>query len=80
MFSIVIPTYNRPDALERTVGSILSLSISGEYEIIIVNDYPEIPIRSFTDKRIIVINNEKNLGRSKSRNIGAQSANYNILF
>jgi GT2 family glycosyltransferase len=80
MFSVIIPTYNRPDALKRTVSSILSLNISSEYEIIIVNDYPEVPVTSFEDRRIRVIENETNLGRSGSRNAGARAAKYPVLF
>jgi len=80
MISIVIPTYNRPDALNRTVGSILSKNISCKFEIIIVNDYPAVPLNSFPDTRVKIIENEKNLGRSRSRNSGAGSAKYPVLF
>jgi len=80
MFSVIIPTYNRPLALKRTVSSILSLNISSEFEIIIVNDYPEAPVTSFEDNRIRIIENETNLGRSRSRNAGALAAKGNILF
>ena len=80
MLSVIIPTYNRPDALKRTVSSILSLNISCDHEIIIVNDYPGVPVTSFEDRRIRIIENETNLGRSKSRNSGARAAKGNILF
>lgn len=80
MFSVIIPTYNRPLALKRTVSSILSKNISCEYEIIIVNDYPNIPIKDLLDRRIRIIENETNLGRSKSRNAGARAAKGNIFF
>lgn len=80
MFSVIIPTYNRPEALKRTVSSILSLNISCEYEIVVVNDYPNIPITDLFDRRIRIIENETNLGRSRSRNAGARSAKGNILF
>jgi len=80
MFSVIIPTYNRPEALKKTAGSILSLNISCEYEIIVVNDYPNIPIKDLFDCRIRIIENETNLGRSKSRNAGARAAKYPVLF
>jgi glycosyltransferase involved in cell wall biosynthesis len=80
MFSVIIPTYNRKEALERTLGSILSLNIRSEFEIIIVNDYPEFKLSGFEDKRISVINNVRNLGRSASRNAGADAAKGNYLF
>jgi len=80
MFSVIIPTYNRPLALKRTVSSILSLNISCEYEIVVVNDYPNIPITDLFDRRIRIIENETNLGRSRSRNAGARAAKYPVLF
>jgi GT2 family glycosyltransferase len=80
MLSIIIPTYNRPDALKRTVSSILFLNISCEFEIIIVNDYPAVPVPAFNDRRVKIIENEKNLGRSRSRNSGARTAKGNLLF
>lgn len=80
MFSVIIPTYNRPDALNRTISSILALNISCEYEIIVVNDYPEVPVTSFENIRIRIIENKTNLGRSRSRNAGARSAKGNVLF
>ncbi|HQO09271.1 MAG TPA: glycosyltransferase [Clostridiales bacterium] len=80
MFSIIIPTYNRPDNLNRTVNSILSLNIKREFEIIIVNDFPGGNIQTFGDRRIRIINNPVNLGRSKSRNAGATAAVYPVLF
>ncbi len=80
MFSVIIPTYNRPLALKRTVSSILSLNISCEYEIVVVNDYPNIPITDLFDRRIRIIENETNLGRSGSRNAGARAAIGSILF
>ncbi len=80
MFSIVIPTYNRPDALKRTIGSILSLDIKEVIEIIVVNDSPGSEIPEFYDERVIILKNTKNLGRAKSRNAGAAAANFPILF
>jgi O-antigen biosynthesis protein len=80
MFSVIIPTYNRKEAIERTLGSILALNIQAGFEIIVVNDYPAVPVADYSDKRISVINNPVNLGRSKSRNAGALKASGDILF
>lgn len=80
MFSIVIPTYNRPEALERTVGSILRLDIRDDFDIVIVNDCPGCGTGDFGDERVRVINNEVNLGRSKSRNRGAAVVKHPVLF
>ncbi len=80
MFSVVIPTYNRPDALKRTVNSILSLDMKDDFEIIIVNDCPGCETGSFGDKRVSVITNEANMGRSRSRNRGAAAGRHPVLF
>lgn len=80
MFSIVIPTYNRPEALERTVGSILRLDIRDDFEIVIVNDCPGCVTSDFGDERVTVVNNGQNLGRSKSRNRGAAVCKHPVLF
>ncbi len=80
MFSIVIPTYNRPDALKRTVSSILELDIRDKFEIVIVNDCPECAIGEFGDARVTVMNNDVNIGRSKSRNRGAAVCKHPVLF
>ncbi len=80
MFSIVIPTYNRPEALKRTVHSILDLDIQDEFEIIIINDCPGCVTGDFGDERVKVVNNGQNLGRSKSRNRGAAVVKHPVLF
>jgi GT2 family glycosyltransferase len=80
MFSIVIPTYNRPEALKRTVNSILGLGTSVDFDIVIVNDCPGCAVGEFGDGRVTVINNGLNLGRSKSRNRGAAVCKHNVLF
>ena len=68
MISIIIPTYNRPDAIQRTVNSILSLNITIAYEILLINDYPKSTVENFGNAKVVIINNEENIGRSKSRN------------
>ena len=80
MISIIIPTYDRPNDIRRTVNSILSLNITIGYEILIINDKPKSIVANFENAKIIVINNEENLGRSKSRNKGANLAKGDILF
>ncbi|MBN2857198.1 MAG: glycosyltransferase family 2 protein [Candidatus Delongbacteria bacterium] len=80
MLSIIIPTCNRPDAIKRTVHSILNIGIESEFEIIVINDHPQTPVEQFSDSRVKVIENEKNLGRSKSRNKGALASEGEYLF
>ncbi|MDA3839082.1 MAG: glycosyltransferase [Candidatus Delongbacteria bacterium] len=78
--SIIIPTYNRPDSIKRTVNSILDHDTKNYYEIIVINDSPEHLIESFFDKKVTVVNNGENIGRSKARNKGASMAQGDILF
>lgn len=65
LVSVIMPVYNAQEYLREAIDNILSQTYS-EFECIIVNDgstdaSAEI-IRSFRDPRIIVMNNEKNLG------------------
>jgi GT2 family glycosyltransferase len=80
MLSIIIPTCNRPEAIQRTVSSLLNIGIENEFEIIVINDYPDTPVEKFDDTRVKIIDNEKNLGRSKSRNKGALASEGEFLF
>ena len=71
--SVLMPVYNtKEEFLREAVQSILSQTFK-DFEFLILNDSPEntrleMIIRSFKDKRIKYIQNEKNLGISKSRN------------
>lgn len=71
--SVLMPVYNtKEEFLREAVQSILSQTFK-DFEFLILNDSPEntrleMIIRSFKDKRIKYIQNEQNLGISKSRN------------
>jgi len=79
-FSIIIPAYKRPAALKKTVSSILMINKDIDHEIIIVNDAPKHPVADFGDNRVRIIVNEKNLGRSSSRNKGGLAAKGDVVF
>ena len=73
MISVLLPAYNEEEFIAEAVQSILDQSHI-DFELIIINDgstdnTPKI-LESFNDNRIIIINNEKNYGLSKSLNIG----------
>lgn len=75
--SVLMPVYNASLFLKQAIESILNQTYK-DFEFIIINDGStdnslEI-IKSFNDSRIKIINNEKNLGIIKSRNIGLESA------
>jgi glycosyltransferase involved in cell wall biosynthesis len=71
-FSIGITTYNRIDLLRYSLLNILEQKFK-DFEVIIGNDYLSEPITSekigIDDPRIIIINNEKNLGELGNMNM-----------
>lgn len=82
---IIIPIYNAFDDLQRCVASILACTDLTKHRILLVNDAsPDERIRPYIDSlasdRIVVIENEKNLGFSGSINYGIQiSENRDVI-
>lgn len=75
-FTIITPTYERPEMLERAVESVLNQTHQN-FDIIIINDSPEFDYTEFENKyknnnKIIYIKNEKNSGVNFSRNIALE--------
>jgi glycosyltransferase involved in cell wall biosynthesis len=67
MISIVIPTYRKLDMLKVTIESAINQIGNINYEIVVVNDYPddketEVYLKQIDDNRINYYVNEKNLG------------------
>lgn len=79
VFSIVIPTYNRPKVLARTLDCLENQECGFPFEVIVVDDASSLP---FTDlgfgmgkrKGWKLIRLPQNLGRSASRNRGIKLA------
>lgn len=77
--SVVMPVYNGERFLEESINSILNQTFK-DFEFIIINDGSTDKtlkiLKKFQkkDKRIILINNKKNSGTSKSLNIGLEKA------
>ena len=81
--SIVVPTYNRLGNLKKCLKSLKRLKFDAKYEIIIVDDFsndrtPEF-LDSLVDKSIKIIHNKRNLGPSRSRNLGVKKSKYSIV-
>lgn len=78
-FSIIVPVYNSEKYLEKCMTSLLNQDIE-EYEVILINDCSKdnssviIEEKYSDNNRIKVINNEKNLGLSDTRNNGMKVA------
>ena len=77
LFSVVIPVYNRPEALLRAVHSCLQQSLN-DLEVIVVDDGSDEPvaarINSLGDSRVSCIRVEPNNGVSNARNVGMDHA------
>ena len=77
--SVIIPVYNAEEFLDETINSVLNQTFKN-FEFIIVNDTSKDDsseiIKKYTkkDKRIIVLNNPKNLGCVNTRNRGLRLA------
>lgn len=77
LVSVVMPVYNGEKYLKPAVASILNQTFR-DFEFLIINDGStdrtgEI-LRDYKDPRIIIINNENNLGLVRSRNKGLDAA------
>lgn len=73
-FSVVIPTYNRADRIEKTITSVLQQTFT-DFELIVVDDgstdNTEAVVRSFDDPRIHYLW-KVNAERAAARNAGVQ--------
>lgn len=78
--SVILPTYNRPDKIWRSVDSIINQTYEN-IEIIIVDDASqneyvyEIPEVSSTEYEFIIIRHSQNMGLAAARNTGIKAAN-----
>jgi glycosyltransferase involved in cell wall biosynthesis len=79
--SVIIPVFNRPEAVRRAIESVLAQTCQ-DFEIIVVDDAstdatPAV-VAAFADSRISLIRHERNRGGSAARNTGirASSAPY----
>lgn len=75
--SVLLPIYNEEKRVATAIMSILNQTYT-DFELLIINDgsrdKTEAMVRSFSDSRIRLINNNKNLGLVKSLNKGIFSA------
>lgn len=82
LISVIIPTYKRRDLLPNAISSVLNQSYKN-VECIIVNDCPEVPVDDvvdrFNDKRIKLINHEKNRGLGAARNTGLDNCSGDLV-
>lgn len=83
-FSIIIPTYNRPQQLERCLKSLAQLTYPRDrFEVIVVNDGGERPLPNEIEKISANVNlqiiTQPNQGPATARNTGASAAKGALL-
>jgi glycosyltransferase involved in cell wall biosynthesis len=82
LVSIIIPTYNRPDYLQRAVESSLRQTYKN-IEVIVIDDHSvyEVSqvINNFQDERLKLYRNETNKGSVISRNRGLKLSNGSFI-
>lgn len=73
LFSIIVPTFNRPDLLARAVRSTLDQAVTN-IEVIVVDDASDhVPLLP-SDRRLRAIRHDVNMGVAACRNTGLRSA------
>jgi len=80
--SVIMSVYNGEKYLREAIESILNQTFR-DFEFIIINDgstdkTSEI-LSSYNDPRIVIINNKRNIGLTKSLNKGLKMVRVNIL-
>lgn len=83
-FSIIIPTYNRPQALARCLDSLTRLDyVYNSFEVIVVDDGSQVSNESvlapFYEKISLRLFRQKNAGPAAARNAGAIQAKGTFL-
>src|SRR5688572_28062706 len=75
--SVVIPVYNRPDAVRRAIQSVLGQT-DQDFEIIVVDDGSTeavaAAVASIPDRRVRLIRHDRNRGGSAARNTGIRAS------
>lgn len=75
--SVVVPTHERADTLQRAIESVLSQTIT-DIELIVVDDAStdgtEAVVREYDDPRIKYLKHDENCGGSAARNTGVDAA------
>jgi glycosyltransferase involved in cell wall biosynthesis len=72
--TIIIPTNDRPELLERAVASALAQTVP-DIQVVVVDDGSAEPVRfERPDPRLLVLRNPRALGASAARNLGLKVA------
>lgn len=78
LFTVVIPTYNRPEYLRQAIESVLDQTFKN-FELIVVDDAPDEAARqvvqAFGNERLRYVKNDRASGGAGTRNSGITRAN-----
>lgn len=81
-FSVVIPTYDRPELVARAVASVLAQDY-GDFELLVVDDAslrdPAEALSRFADPRIRLIRRDRNGGAAAALNTGIDQARGELI-
>ena len=73
LFTVVIPTHNRPDLLESAVNSVLEQR-RVEVECVVVDDGSGVAVEEWDDPRVRVVRHPTPRGPAEARNTGIRNA------
>jgi glycosyltransferase involved in cell wall biosynthesis len=73
LFSVIIPTYNRPEFVRMAVDSVLQQGVD-DLECIVVDDCGPTPVEPISDGRVRVVRHPSNRGEAGARNTGLREA------
>ncbi|NOX21553.1 MAG: glycosyltransferase [Actinobacteria bacterium] len=82
--SVIIPVYNRPDLLERTLAGLRAQSYPQELlSVVVADDGSDVPIKPVVDaagdRVSYVSQSRRGYGAGRARNLGARSASGDVL-
>ena len=82
LISIILPVFNREKTIIRSVNSVLNQTYKN-FELIIVDDHSSDNtvslLKNINDKRMIIIELDKNVGAAKARNIGISKSSGKLI-
>jgi glycosyltransferase involved in cell wall biosynthesis len=74
LFSVVLPTRNRPELFREAVCSVLRQTIA-DWELVVVDDASDVPVDSLVeDPRIVFLRMPKRCGPAAARNAGVAAS------
>ena len=83
-FSVIVPTYARPDRLRRCLDALAALDYQRDrYEVVVADDGSPTPaeacVAAFADRVDLTIIRQANAGPASARNAAARAAKYQFL-